>query len=742
MLKRTIRDLTINWSQYILIVLLYVTGISVVIGSSAAATSAINSITEGQDKSNLENGEFILATEAQEGLINEARDGGFLVEYHPYTDVELKKEVTLRVMPVREKMNRLVIDEGSVPQKDKDVVLEKKYAEKYKLKVGDTLELLDDVYEVCGIGSVPDYGLVTKNYTDVAANPAKFGLCFVVDDTFKSICDKEGQQTIHCYGFQSDDDKEVSVMKNLLDDSSYMDMNYVVYFLATEDNSRVNDSKNNAEITKSVTLLMGISVMIVLAYIVSMLMSHKLERESSIIGIFYAMGYSRKKLYKTYIFVPVIITLVSAGLGVLIGILEVPLMNSTSLYYSVPNVETTLDVSLFVYGIVLPTIICFVVNTILILRKLDNSPLDLLRDKKDDSIKGKFSKIRIKSPVRMFRFRHFVYEMKRFVIMIIGVFFALYLLIYGVMIYESILFYTDDITEKVKYENMYILNEEIETPENAQAGKLKQLTLWSDTANKKFPVNVYGLMEDDKYFGFEGNKNKNELVISEAVAEKYAWKEGTPIVLKDSCSDKEYEFTVVKTVDFPGGLAVFTNDAYMEELFDDDYSNVLFSEKELDIDDNLVQSIVTKSDMIDASKQLVSAMSVTIFSLMASAIIVFVISIIIIMRLIVDHSKYSISMLKIMGFSRKKISSMMGKSSFFIVLLTVVVFLPLCKIMVAVTIPTITANVATAMKAYLPILDIVVIFVGTALLYFGVEMVQKYFIERIEMNDVLKNRMG
>ena len=68
--------------------------------------------------------------------------------------------------------------------------------------------------------------------------------------------------------------------------------------------------------------------------------------------------------------------------------------------------------------------------------------------------------------------------------------------------------------------------------------------------------------------------------------------------MTDNAEDIDHVFTVKGISDYAGGLAVFMDIDSMRELFgqEEDYCNMLLSDKELNIDEGRIYSITTKEE--------------------------------------------------------------------------------------------------------------------------------------------------
>ena len=104
------------------------------------------------------------------------------------------------------------------------------------------------------------------------------------------------------------------------------------------------------------------------------------------------MGVKRRTLTLSYVAVPVIVTFVSGVIGTLIAVLtpagiEAQLADSLN-YYSMPAIEVEITPFILIYGLVVPPVTAFIVNVLVIRKRLKKTPLALLRNEKKAVRKG------------------------------------------------------------------------------------------------------------------------------------------------------------------------------------------------------------------------------------------------------------------------------------------------------------------------------------------------------------------
>ena len=98
-------------------------------------------------------------------------------------------------------------------------MIEKRFAEENDYELGDTIQLSGEEYEIVGIGSVADYDLPVKNFSDVAAENSRFGLMFVTDSQYHSLVNGETERIeTYTYAYEILGENNFDDLKKLLED--------------------------------------------------------------------------------------------------------------------------------------------------------------------------------------------------------------------------------------------------------------------------------------------------------------------------------------------------------------------------------------------------------------------------------------------------------------------------------------------------------------------------------------------
>lgn len=185
--KRIFRDLRENFLRYLALFLMIVMGMYIIIAVVGAAETIIAGTAEKGEENHVEDGQFSVFTQLTAAQEKTITDAGVTIEKMFSFDAEMPDNSVLRVFKVREQIDLINVEEGSIPTKTGEIILEKRYCEEHGISVGDTVKIGEKSFAVMGIGTVPDYDLPTKNFSDGSADSSIFGIGFVIPDDYETL---------------------------------------------------------------------------------------------------------------------------------------------------------------------------------------------------------------------------------------------------------------------------------------------------------------------------------------------------------------------------------------------------------------------------------------------------------------------------------------------------------------------------------------------------------------------------
>ena len=529
----------------------------------------------------------------------------------------------------------------------------------------------------------------------------------------------------------------------LLDAAFDLDLTNLTSFVKRADNVRIAGAAGDVVMNKYGGLAACVILMALFAYVISVFVVHQINRESSVIGALYALGVSKGALIRHYITIPTIIAFIGGVLGSAIGFspmsIQSQLADSYS-YFSLPDFQTVIPLYLVIYAVVIPPVIAAIVNALVINRRLSAPALSLMRN--EQNVRN-ISRMEIKSGgfVRKFRIRQLLREMRANITVAACMFVSMLILMLGLDCYSMCNNVTTDMLAVTTYEYMYTLKYPTsEAPEGSEACYVKSLEKEKD--GYTLDITVIGIDSDNPYYNVDVKKGKSIVTASLSVAQRYGVAEGDKLILTDEAAGADYAFTVGSISDYSAGLAVFMDIDSMRELFrqDDDYYNMVLSDKALDIDEGRIYSVTTKSDIERSSKVFTELMSGMVITLVGTSAVIFVVVMYLMMGVMIDRSSFGISLLKTFGYSKKDVKKLYLDGNAITIAISAIICLPLSKLVMDRIYPSFIPNVACGINLNFAWYLYPALFIAVMLIYLLTSTLLVRKLNRITPAEVLKNR--
>lgn len=682
LIKRLPRELRKDFGKYLVIFVFMIATIGFVSGFLVADNSLKKTYDDSFEKFNIEDGHFIL-TKAIDRNLKENLENNMNIKIYDnvYIDAVSEKDHTVRVFKIRNEINRADLIKGDWPSNDNDIVIDRLYAENNNIKIGNIITSGEKEYNVCGYAALSDYSSLFKNNTDMIFDAHRFSVAMVTEAAFNMF---DQDMLKYCYSWKNNNgklseneriSKADNIMEHLAGETEIID------FVKREDNQAINFAGDDMGGDKVMFIVLLYIVMAVLAFVFAVTVSSTIEQEANVIGTLRATGYTKGEILRNYLTMPIIVTLISAIIGNILGYTYFKYVMA-DLYrgsYSLPEYRTFWSAEAFLLTTILPFVIMLVINIFVIKRKLALSPLKFLRR----DLKKKQRKKAIKLPnwrfMTRFRIRIIMQNISAYAVLFAGILLANFMLFFGLCFSPLLENFKDEVKNSMFAEHQYVLKAPVETLDKS-AEKYSFVSLVYGKYSEE--VSVYGVEENSRYINnINFPKNKDKVVISSAYADKFGLKENDEIILKDKYSQTEYTFTVNGIYKYPSTIAVFIYRDNFNSVFnkDESYYTGYLSDKKLDsIDSGFIAADITRHDLTLTSDQLEDSMGTVFVMFGGFSSLLFVMMIYLLSKIVIEKNSTSISMAKILGYSNSEIGKLYIISTAVVTLISIILSLPIC----------------------------------------------------------------
>ena len=706
--RRLPRELKSEFGKYLVIFLFFIMVISLVSGFLVADTSLHTAYLDAFDKYNIEDGNFAYAEEASDDAIAAIeKDSKVKVYANFYKEEDTDDfESTFRAFGERNDIDKVCLLDGDMPKADTDVAIDRLYAKNHDLEIGDKFGVAGKNLTISGIVALSDYSTLYQNASDMMFDNDKFGVGVMTDAGFAALRENHLHYNYSwSYDTAPEDDAEA---KDMAEDLMPIlaENGMLTNFLPEYLNQAIIFAGDDMGGDMSMILAFLYIVIVILAFVFSITISNNITKEANVIGTLRASGYSRGEMVRHYLIMPMLVLLVAAVVGNVLGYtwLEQIFANQYLASYGLTTYEVLLNPQAFVLTTVIPLILLFIINFVMLTVKMRISPLQFIRRDLSKRKKKKAFRLNTKIPImRRFQMRVIFQNFPNHVMIFFGVFFANFILMFGMILQPMLVHYQNTITDNVLSAYQYILK----TPAETETDGAEKFCFGSlDTLPEKRSsesVSLYGVKPDSDYVKLHSSGKKVD--ISTAYAEKYGVEKGDTITLKDPYGSDKYKFEVGGIYDYPSTIAVFMEQDLFRQTFDydSDYFNAYFSDQKIkDIDDALISTEITVDDLTKTSRQLIRSMGSMMNLFLVFGALMFVLILYLLSKIIIEKNAQSISMVKILGYNNREINRIYLHSTTIVVILCILITIPISSLVMKEVVEVVFFEYSGWITYYMP----------------------------------------
>ena len=780
--KRLPREFRKDFGKYLVIFLLLVITIGFVSGFLVADGSMIKAYNEGVDKYNTENGHFRTSEKMNDAQIQSIEENGIRIYDNFYLEQDLTNDSTMRIFESRDQVNLACLMEGEFPKAANEIAIDRMYADNNKISIGDTLKSGTQSWKVTGFIALPDYSCLFQNNNDSMFDSVKFGIGVVTSEAFESL---DSPLVKYCYAWKYNDEPTTEKEEKEVSDDLMKAINKEVSleeFVPRYLNQAIIFTRDDMGSDRAMMIVFLYIVIAIMAFVFGITISNTIAKESNVIGTLLASGYTKNELIRHYMAMPILVTLIGALIG---NILGYTIMKDicTGMYYgsySLPTYVTVWNAEAFLLTTIIPILLMLLVNYTVLCRRLSLSPLKFLRrDLKRRQQKHTLSLSKRIPFFSRFRLRVIFQNISNYLLLFLGILFANLLLMFGLLFpavldhYQTVL--QDNLLCNYQYilqipinamdedhkleslVNMLYFQHEVET-DNPDAEKFSAYSLkTTDKEYKEEEILLYGLADNSRYLPIDFQEtvsdkdvSKKEVAsdatpayISSAYADKYFLDIGDKITLKEAYEDDTYTFSIEGIYDYEGGLTVFLPQEQLNRLFDlgSDYFSGYLSDSEItDINQKYIGSVIDLDSLSKISRQLNVSMGSMMYLLDGFSIALFMILIYLLSKIIIEKNAQSISMTKILGYTNGEISRLYILSTSIVVVLCLLISLPIeTTIMEVLFREMMLQSISGWIALWIDPMIYVQMFVIGLVTYAVVALLEYKKIRKVPMGEALKN---
>ena len=350
------------------------------------------------------------------------------------SDGDGKRDSGIRVYVNRNDINLRCLMAGKDASSPEEIVIDRMHADNCGIKVGDKINIGGADFTVSGLAAFPNYSTLHEKNTDMMFDAITFDVAMATQDGWDRIKGDVHYEYAWLYDEKPADVKEEKTLsdnflKALITQAAFND-NEIRDFVPEYMNAAINFAPDDFGSDKAMGGVVLNVLIVVLAFIFAITVSNTIAREAPVIGTLRASGYTRRELTMHYMMAPVLVTLLGALAGNILGYTYFKNVVVSMYYnsYSLPEYETVWTGDAFVRTTVVPVILMLVINFVIISRKLRFSPLRFLRSDLRTARRRRAIKLPEIGFLRKFRLRIFIQNISGYLMLLVGIGFVMLML--------------------------------------------------------------------------------------------------------------------------------------------------------------------------------------------------------------------------------------------------------------------------------------------------------------------------
>ena len=735
------KEFTDNLARYLALALVMIVMIATVSGFFSVAYSVNNLLKQNQDECLVEDGQFTVLKPLTKEVIKEIEKEPVKLYENFYSEQKIKNSATLRIYQDRENINLVTVYQGKLPKKHQEIALDRLFAIKNGYKINDQIKVNGIKLTIVGYLSLPDYSSLIKDNSDLMMDPIHFGVAIVDESDFALLKENNINYT---YSYKSNDDlsskenyDQLNQIRDIVVDSGCsltgmmtQEMNQAISFLP-------NDMGGDIPMMNMLFYI----ILVILAFIFVVISQAIIEDQATAIGTLLANGYTKQELIHHYLTLVMIIVFVSGLVGNVIGYTIMPSFFSNMYYnsYCLPPLQLKFIPSVFVNTTVIPFLVILIVNYLMLWHKLNISPLKFLRQDLHENKKSHYINLKQTSFIKRYRQRVILQNKGSYLVLMIGIIFASFLLTFGFCITPSIERYLENMENSIKTNYQYLLK----VPVEAAGEKITYTLLQTYFAAGEIDLDVsfYGLDDNSIYYAdIDLPKEKDQIIISYDFAKKVGLEKGDKVTFTNQYTEQEYQLKVFDIYNSRTNISVYMSRESLNNLLEEDlnYYNSYLSDQKLNIDKKYLSTMITKTDMLKIGDQMTETFSQMIPIMSGIAIVIYLVVMYILTKLVLDRNTNYMSFLKVIGYNSQEIAKIYLKATALVVVFSLLISLPICKYGLEILFIQAMMRFAGYIEIYIPTYLYVMIFTVGLITYFVVNWLLNKQIQRIDLGKSLK----
>jgi putative ABC transport system permease protein len=635
------------------------------------------------------------------------RDHGVAIERRREVDAAVDSGLTLRVFERTTRVDIPAVTAGRDVQSDDEMLLGQTVATALKIPLGTKMTLLGHSFTVVGFAAVPDYMYPIRTTDDagIILDPKAFGIAVITP----AAMDGAAPEALTTWHIRTVDGTTATARQALNETVG------LTYWQDITTNPRYTLATVKLEGAASVSTSMPLVILLLACLLLAAAQGRMVRMQRAQLGTLKAMGYSTWELVLQELALPALIALSGSVLGVLSSILTMrPLLNFMASYFSVPLYVATVPWTVAIIGIVAPVFFTVPAVAVVAARLLGQAPVKLMQATALSTRPGLLERslhLKRGSFQNRFAVRAAVRGLTRLTLLMLGAMLAGYLLLFGGAMRDSMNTLVRGAFQDTQYNYTYMLTApRLENPWGGEVLTSEPFT----TTDGQLTFQVVGLPATSTLFVPHDSKGQaipiDRIIITRALAQKLNLKSGNSWTMQQAATGQEVTLTVDAVAEMYTTAAVIMPQERLNSIVGAPLGsfNAVLSATSLQIPTEDVLTTLSMAQSRAAFNSAIMPLWVTLGSVAVIAVFIALLALSIVTTLTVEEERFTISLLKVLGYRPEELNRMVLGSGIVAVATGFILGIPLLLASLGKLLSTTTSGISFSLPIRLSPLSILV----------------------------------
>ena len=666
-----------------------------------------------------------------------------VVETSSVADYELKPGQTLRIFSTNAKVNRHAVIVGA-DLGEHEILIDPLFAAANGLEIGDTLIINSKEYAISGNMVLPNYIYIIRSKEEMINDPKAFGIAVLGRQNLEGLGGKTDFYALRFNQRENTHEQDLLLKDYLLKSGVE-----ITRWDSTQDNPRVSFVDLEVQTLATMSKVLPGMLLTLSVILVGILLKRMIQREATVIGTLYALGYRKAELVRHYLLFPLLV----AGSGGLLGTLLGLAMVKPMLDFFMKTVFT-MPVDAYQYnpvtaltGLLTPVLVLCLASYLVVISLLRAAPAELM---KGGRVSEKLNFIERALNLEKFNFttkfqiREQVRSLSRTAFLLFGVVVATMLLLYGLTLQSSLDYMLNEgITALYNLKFEYVFKETQSGPPPAGTEQFNAM-LVTPQKDKTYNFYVVGALPESTRLRLKdtaGNKLvPDRVIITKMLADKLKVGRGDEIRVINNKDLKEHTLTVDAIADSAAGEFIFMPLEKMNALLGipaDSYMGI-WTDEPMQFPEDALSSTKSLDAVAAGMKTLISQTGILVYTLTVSAFILGLIIIFLVSGMIIEENRNTISLFKVFGYRPREVNKLILDSNTVVVAAGYLLGVPVLLASVSALMQSLASSMQMSIPARLNIWSVLFGFLVVMLTYGISNLLSRRKVDRIPMSEALK----